>query len=125
MNEADHKRKLVAEVNALRGGYACRIEDRFAVGRLDLIIKLPGHPVFFAEGKKIKGNLFGPTERQFLEGRRLEAADIPALLIGWKDKLMYVSPWTFEADLRQLCAGFSYITTLMEYLAPAWMKEAK
>ncbi len=56
MKEADYKRKLVAEVNALRGGYARRIEDRFAVGMLDLIIKLPDVPLVFAEAKLINGN---------------------------------------------------------------------
>ena len=42
-NEADRKRELVKAVKAL-GGHARRIEDSWAVGVLDLIIKLPGVP---------------------------------------------------------------------------------
>ena len=40
LSEADFKRRLVSEIKML-GGQARRIEDRFAVGVLDLIIKLP------------------------------------------------------------------------------------
>ena len=54
MNEADRKRELVRAVKAI-GGHARRIEDSWAVGVLDMIIKLPGVPVVFAEGKIIKG----------------------------------------------------------------------
>ena len=66
MNEADRKRDLVKAIKAF-GGHARRIEDSWAVGVLDLIIKLPGVPLIFAEGKIITGNLFGPTQAQFAE----------------------------------------------------------
>ena len=45
-NEADRKRELVKAVKAL-GGHARRIEDSWAVGVLDLIIKLPWVPFIF------------------------------------------------------------------------------
>ena len=100
MKEADRKRALVAKINALEGGYARRIEDRFAVGVLDLIFKLPGLPWVWAEGKMIEGNLFAPTERQFVEGERIIAVGGIAILIGWKDKQTFVSPWVEKADIR-------------------------
>ena len=62
MNEADRKRRLVSEVRLL-GGQARRLEDRWAVGLLDLVIKLPDQPFIWAEGKLIDGNLFAPTGR--------------------------------------------------------------
>ena len=52
-NEADRKRELVKAVKAL-GGAARRVEDAWAVGVLDLAIKLPGVPFIWAEGKIIK-----------------------------------------------------------------------
>lgn len=115
MIESDFKRKLVAEVNALRGGYARRVEDRFAVGVLDLIIKLPEHPLFFAEGKLIDGNMFGPTDRQWVEGEKIKAAGLTALLLGWRLGMMHVSPWTRNADRRKCVSGVDYIKTIREY----------
>ena len=70
LSESDYKRKLVAEINRLPGSRARRIEDRYGVGILDLLIKLPGVPAFWAEGKVIKDNVFGPTQSQFEEGLR-------------------------------------------------------
>jgi hypothetical protein len=116
VNEADCKRKLVAEVKALRGGWARRIEDRWAVGVLDLVLKLPDHPVIFAEGKMIDGYKFEPTERQWIEGKRMLAAGIEVVLLGWRDGIMSVSPWVKTADRRQCMNGTDQIQTLREYL---------
>jgi hypothetical protein len=117
MDEAARKRKLVAEVNALRGGYARRLEDRFAVGLLDLVIKLPELPWFWAEGKLVEGYKFAPTERQWVEGVRIIATDTPAVLIGWKGPLMYVSPWVKQADIRDcFFGGKDGVTALSEFL---------
>ena len=74
LSESDYKRKLVAEINHLPGARARRIEDRYATGILDLTIALPGIPMFWAEGKVIKANMFSPTPIQFEEGQKwLEA----------------------------------------------------
>ena len=100
MTEADFKRKLVAEIKMLPGGYARRVEDRWAVGVLDLIIKLPGLPIVFAEGKLIRGNLFAPSPAQFAEGNKILAASMLAVLIGWKDRVMYVSDWVEKAHIE-------------------------
>lgn len=116
MNEADHKRKLVAEINALSGGWARRVEDRWAIGVLDMILKLPGAPIVFAEAKLVVGQAFGPTKRQFIEGQRIAAAGLNVLLIGWKDKRMAISPWTEEADFRQCFNASDDVSTLLEYL---------
>jgi hypothetical protein len=117
MNEAECKRKLVAEVKALRGGWARRVEDRFAVGILDLILKLPELPILFAEGKMIDGYKFKPTARQFVEGKRIAAAGLAVVLIGWKDGAMFVSPWVEQADMRTcFTGGDSWMTVLRNYL---------
>jgi hypothetical protein len=117
MDEAGRKRKLVAEVNALPGGYARRLEDRFAVGLLDLVIKLPKLPWIWAEGKLIDGFKFAPTERQWVEGERILSTGTPAVLIGWKGVVMYVSPWVKQADFRScFYGGKDGVTALSEYL---------
>jgi hypothetical protein len=115
MNEADHKRKLVAEIKALRGGWARRVEDRFAVGVLDLILKIPNLPIIFAEGKMIDGHKFGPTRRQLEEGNRILNAGLNVILIGWRDGIIYLSPWQEQADRRQCMSGIDQIETLRDY----------
>ena len=116
MNEADYKRKLVAEVNVLRGGYARRYEDRWAIGLLDLMIKLPAYPPVWAEGKIIKGNVFGPTERQLFEGNHMRYAGLRVLLIGWKEKVMAICEWAEAADIRDCFTGSPHASTLEKYL---------
>ena len=116
MKEADYKRKLVAEVNALRGGYARRYEDRFAVGMLDLLIKLPDLPPVWAEAKLINGNVFCPSQRQFVEGNRMLAAGLNVILIGWKNNLLAISPWIAQADYRTCSTGVDQIAILKGYL---------
>ena len=116
-NEADHKRRLVREVNGLPGAYARRVEDRWAVGVLDLIIKLPTHPILWAEGKIVEGNLFAPTGRQWEEGQRIQRAGMPALLFGWKKAFMFVSPWVKQADIRTCFFGSGqWVNVLQDYL---------
>ena len=115
-NEADRKRELVKAVKAL-GGHARRIEDSWAVGVLDLIIKLPYVPLVFAEGKIIKGNLFGPTPAQFAEGEKWIRAGVNAVLIGWQDQMMYVHPWVKQADKREShSSSTNHAESLWDYL---------
>ena len=90
----------------MAGGYAIRVEAKFLVGALDLIIKLPDPlPVVLAEGKVIHGYKFGPSERQCLEGGRIQRSGMLALLLGWKERQMYISPWTKQADCRDCYFG--------------------
>jgi hypothetical protein len=116
-SEADYKRRLVAEVKAL-GGHARRIEDRWAVGVLDMIIKFPDHNVVMAEGKVIDGFLFAPSPSQYLEGLKWQAVHVQCVLIGWKHRQMYVSPWVEKADCREcfMRIGLSGAEMLQEYL---------
>ena len=122
MNEADHKLRLVKEVKLL-GGMARRLEDKYALGLLDLVIKLPGQPMLWAEGKLIDGNLFAPTARQYLEGEDWLKAGVEVLLIGWDRSAMYISPWVKQADKRQCWAAASintnYARSLQEYMPHA------
>ena len=126
MNEADRKRELVKAVRAL-GGAARRVEDAWAVGVLDLAIKLPGVPFIWAEGKIIKGNLFGPTPAQFAEGEKWIKAGVDAVLIGWQDSLMFVSPWVKQADKRDcwVSGKGSDADSLLEYLKVQNAKETE
>jgi hypothetical protein len=117
LKESDYKRKLVWEINRHPEARARRIEDRFAVGVLDLIIKMPDRHLFLAEGKVISGFQFGPTPAQFEEGKRWEAAGVRCILIGWKMRQMYVSAWTEMADSRKCFTvlGDSYADILWEF----------
>ena len=126
MNEADRKRELVKAVKAL-GGAARRVEDAWAVGVLDLAIKLPGVPFIWAEGKIIKGNLFGPTPAQFAEGEKWIRAGVDAVLIGWQDRAMYLSPWVKQADKRDCWAVHNgdQAELLLEYLKVQNAKETE
>ena len=116
-NESAKKHKLVREVNALPGGYARRIEDKWAVGVLDLVLKLPTHPLIWAEGKIVDGNIFAPTLRQYEEGQRIIRAGMPALLFGWKNSTMFVSPWTRQADIRTcIFGGPPWLSVVQDFL---------
>lgn len=99
MNESERKRTLVASINAMPSAYARRLEDRWAVGVLDLIIKLPTHQILWAEGKIIDGLQFGPSERQYVEGLRIQKAGMKALLLGWKGRTMFISRWVKKAHV--------------------------
>ena len=117
MHEADRKRELVKAVKRL-GGQARRLEDRWAVGLLDLVIKLPGQPFIWAEGKLIDGNLFAPTGAQYEEGKKWIKAGTGVVLLGWQDSLMFISPWVKKADKRECWTSGkgSDADSLLEYL---------
>ena len=117
-SEAEYKRQLVAEVKEFEGGYARRVEDKYAVGVLDLIIKLPGIPLVLAEGKIVRGNFFWPTLSQFEEGRKWKNAGVECVLLGWRYGRMYISPWKARADYRE-CDSLenkSFAESLWEFL---------
>ena len=118
LSEADYKRRLVAEINQIPGARARRIEDRYATGILDMIIALPGVPMFWAEGKVIKHNLFAPTPIQFQEGMRWIEAGINVVLIGWHHGMIHISPWKATADRREClgAVGVDHVKTLMEFM---------
>jgi hypothetical protein len=117
MDEAARKRRLVDDINLLPGAYARRLEDKWAVGLLDLIIKLPGYPWLWAEGKIIEGNLFEPTERQWVEGNRIKGTGTFVLLLGWKRSDFFISPWVRKANIENCyTATGPNISTLMRYL---------
>ena len=101
LKESDYKRRLVAEINRLPGGRARRIEDRFAVGVLDLILKLPDLPMILAEGKLVDGFLFAPTGAQYVEGKKWQDAGVECLLLGWKQGQLFISPWVEKSDCRR------------------------
>lgn len=118
LSEADYKRQLVADINRLPGARARRIEDRYATGILDLVISLPGIPMFWAEGKVVAHNRFKPTPIQYEEGKRWLEAGVRVVLIGWHHGAIYLSPWTKEADRRECLqwVGVDHVKTLMEFM---------
>jgi hypothetical protein len=95
--EAELKRDLVKGCKLL-GAYARRLEDRYALGLLDLTIKFPGLPHVLAEGKLVEHQKFAPTLRQYEEGERYIAAGGVCALIGWdpKTKVMFIHDWEKE-----------------------------
>lgn len=120
--ESDLKTKLVAQAKKA-GAYARRFEDRYGVGILDTLIIFDSLPVCFIEAKMIRGNKFGPTERQWIEGTRvlnLKGGHAIAALVGWnEDKLMYVGEWTRELPVRacyQQLKGDDYAKTLWRFV---------
>lgn len=116
MNEATRKRQLVAAIQALSDGHARRLEDKYAVGMLDLVFKLPGRPMMLAEGKIVHHQSFGPTDAQFKEGLKWEKVGVTVLLIGWKGRQMAVSPWTWLAKWDTCYIGPNKYTTIEEFL---------
>jgi hypothetical protein len=97
--ESKLKTELASECRKL-GAYARRLEDRYAIGLLDLTIKFPGYPHLMAEGKIVDHQSFGPTPRQYEEGRRYQAAGGLCCLIGWDkaSKAMFVHEWAKVAN---------------------------
>lgn len=119
--ESKLKAELVADCRK-HGAYARRLEDRYAIGLLDLTIKFPGHPHLLAEGKIVEHQSFGPTQRQFVEGLRyIEAGGVCALLAWDKaSKVMFIHEWAEVANkANSFPPGGSYkegALTLMEWL---------
>jgi hypothetical protein len=117
MDEAARKRRLVADINLVSGAYARRLEDKWAVGVLDLLFKLPGMPWIWAEGKIVAGNQFEPSERQWVEGNRIKATGTPVLLFGWKKSSFFISPWVKKAHVDNCYRGDGpNLWTLQNYL---------
>jgi hypothetical protein len=104
MKEADVKRNMVKSMQE-GGGYARRIEDQYSVGTYDMILILPRLPVFMAEVKMIRDNVFGPTPRQLIELQRIKLAAedgghaIP-VVIGFKDGVYYFHKPKMTIDRR-------------------------
>jgi hypothetical protein len=94
VNEADWKRALVKSVIA-QGGTGFRIEDRYAVGRPDLVMVPKDLPVFFLEAKLVHGAKLICTD---LQNERLKDLNRPpyafariiGLKIGSEGRKMYV-----------------------------------
>lgn len=119
--ESKLKRELVGACQAM-GAYARRLEDRYAIGLLDLDIKFPGFPHFKAEGKIIEHQKFQPTLRQYEEGKRYIAAGGVCCLIGWdkKTKVMFIhdwAQWALKEDSFPPGGGFKpHAETLRDWL---------
>jgi hypothetical protein len=107
MTEAEFKRDLVRQL-IKEGGYARRLEDRYAVGTLDLLL-LTQRFLIYAEAKLIKGLIALPARVAQREQIKLfnEVGNphARAIIIGLKDGMMcfglpgerydahYVTPW--------------------------------
>jgi hypothetical protein len=76
------------------GGYGRRIEDQYAVGVFDTLLIPKGMPVFTAEVKIVRGDTFGPTERQYIELMRVRDAaansgHVIPLMIGFREGVFF------------------------------------
>jgi hypothetical protein len=99
--ESKFKTALVSAIKGLGDDhYARRHEDRYALGLLDLSIKIPGYPHLEAEGKLVHHQKFAPTLRQWVEGENYRLAGGLCCLIGWdpKTKVMFIHEWAREAS---------------------------
>jgi hypothetical protein len=91
--EADIKRDMIKSMHE-GGHYARRLEDKFAVGVFDTILIPTGMPVFMAEVKRVRDNVFGPTPRQLIELHRIrdvaeQSGHVIPLMIGWHEGVYY------------------------------------
>ena len=107
MNESEFKRQLVKQLLD-EGGYARRLEDKYAVGTLDLLLVTRGH-VIYAEAKILRGIYALPasvTQRKEIERfNKVRNSHAYAFVIGYKDGSVgfgmpgegydkhYVIPW--------------------------------
>jgi hypothetical protein len=104
--EAEFKRDLVHQL-LKEGGYARRLEDRYAVGTLDLLL-LTKRFLIYAEAKLIKGIALPARVAQREQIKLFNEVGNPharAIIIGLKDGMMcfglpgerydahYVTPW--------------------------------
>jgi len=88
MTEAEFKRDIVRQLTR-EGGYARRLEDRYAVGTLDLLL-LTQRYLIYAEAKLIKGLIALPARVAQREQIKLFNAvgntNACAIIIGLKDR---------------------------------------
>lgn len=118
--ESHLKTQLVRQCKE-RGWYARRFEDQYAVGVLDVVIVPTKHQTLFVEGKVTDGIKFVPTDRQFIEGRRIIESGGLALpiLVGWRQDRMYIADWGREAYITKAFAQYgtlNYAQTIEEWL---------
>lgn len=120
--ESDYKAMLVKQARQA-GAYARRLEDRYGVGVLDIVIIPPAGLVYFIEAKRIEHRSFGPTDRQYIEGLRIIKANGTArpLLVGWDEYgVLYIAPgWPKKTSKLNCWSGnteFNYYETLLEFI---------
>jgi hypothetical protein len=89
-NESENKTDFVKAIRSVPGWYATRIEDKYRVGVPDIIVGIPLGPTLMIEAKMIANQSFGPTPRQFVELQRFGDAHRAALLLGFKEGVMYL-----------------------------------
>jgi hypothetical protein len=106
LTEAEFKRDIVRQLNK-EGGFARRLEDRYAVGTLDLLL-LTERFLLYAEAKLIKGLALPArvAQREQIQlFNKVGNVRAYAIIIGLKDKSVgfglpgepwdyhYVMPW--------------------------------
>jgi hypothetical protein len=88
MNEADVKREIV-RILLREGCFARRIEDKYAIGTLDMLIITPMHTIY-AEAKHMRttATMVASTAQadQIHRFNRVGNPSAYALMIGYKDK---------------------------------------
>lgn len=100
-SESQFKSEFIKAIKA-QGGWGRRVEDQYGVGVLDMIIVIPGLPVYFAEGKVVTGKFMEPSPRQAIEMERINAAShgvAESVLIGFSPDRVSFSPLTERAYL--------------------------
>ena len=114
IHESQYKTQMVKDVRAY-GGYARRLEDKFGVGLPDMILVPKGYPVFIAEVKLIRGTIFRPTSRQYIELRRINDAGgehVYGIMIGVMNGIFYFHENSGECIVREC---FSVTSGIMSF----------
>lgn len=98
-SESEYKTEFVHALRRRDGWYAIRMEDRYAVGRPDILIGIPFGPTVLIEAKIIRGPSFRPEARQWIELERFVEANIfesgpeetrMSWVLGFDGGLMYL-----------------------------------
>lgn len=113
--ESEVKSRMVKLIRKA-GGYGRRIEDQYGVGILDTILIPLGGPTFFCEVKIIRANLFGPTDRQWIEMGRINATAAPycyPILVGFQYGDFYFHEFGPKQVDKRAC--FSVTTSDMPF----------
>jgi hypothetical protein len=128
ISEAEFKRDLVRQL-IKEGGYARRLEDRYAVGTLDLLL-LTKRYLIYAEAKLIKG-LALPARVAQREQIKLfnEVGNTRAyaLIIGLKDKAVGFGlpgeQWDYHSIMPWPLQGTRSLTEHLNYAVEAIFDE--
>lgn len=126
-NESDWKTELVKSINKLPQHFAWRMEDKFAVGRPDMLVKIPDFAWCFIEAKLVTGPTFGPSPRQWIELQRLDALPATwAVVVGITKEGNYFFGFGEKISVADAPIGdFNFLRGLRSFIIHRMSTESK